>query len=174
MSSCQRLSALFRGALPVPALCALAALLLPAHVLAQDDRPTRPSATLDAPAVEAADAVAAPPTARGNETALEALAGARFESTGPGEALLLRALTGSPGDEGPGPDLSSLRDVLPRALYRDVLHLKDRMVKLRSRVFGRRGIVSLGHADEDGDLGRLRLNLQHSPDPGIRFTLVTH
>ncbi len=173
MPSCQRLSALFRGAPRVPVLCALAALLLPAHTLAQDDRPTRPSAALDAPAVEAADAASAQPAARGNETALEALAGARLESTGPGEALLLRALTGSSGDEGPGPDLSSLRDVLPRALYRDVLHLTDRVVQLRSRVFGRRGIVSLGHADEDGDLGRLRLNLQHSPDPGIRFTLVT-
>lgn len=174
MSSCQRLSALFRGALPGPVLCALVAFLLPAHALAQGDRPTRPSPAPGPPAMEVTDGGGALPVARGGGPALESLAGPRLASTGADEALLVRALIGSFAGEGSGPDLSSLQDVLPRALYRDVVHIKDRMVRLRSRVFGRRGIVSVGDADEDGDLGRLRLNLQHSPDPGIRFTLVTH
>lgn len=170
---CQKLSALFRGAVPAPLLCVLAVLLLPAHALAQTDRPARPSPAPEPPVVDAAGGAAVLSAARGGGPAIQALAAPGLATSDAGEALLARALGGPSSGEEPGPDLSSLRDFLPRGLYHDVLELRDRVVKVRSRVFGRRGIVSVGEADEEGEVGRLRLNLQYSPDPGIRVTLIT-
>lgn len=171
MSSCEQLSSLLRGLVPAPVLCALAALLLPTHVVAQAERPARPAPAPSA--LEAAAGDAALPAARAGGSSEEAFAGVPLPLTNVGEALLARALGGPPSGEDPGSGLSSLRDFLPFSLYRDVVELRDRVVRVRSRVFGRRGIVSLGRADEDGEVGRLRLNLQYSPDPGIRVTLVT-
>ncbi len=74
------------------------------------------------------------------------------------------------GDE---PDLGSLEDFLPAALCRDLLRLRAEVREARRVLFGRRGIVRLGTVESDQEASRLRLNLQYSPDPGIRFTLVT-
>ncbi len=172
------LPVLLRALIPATALCVLAGPLLPAPAQAQSERPAPVGAP---PAVEGA----APPAVEA--PAVPGLEGAERRRAAPadpsglgspasadvGETLLTRALEGSPGPDGPSPDLDSLRDLLPRALYHDVLRLRDRVVRARSHVFGRRGIVSLGEADDDGEVGRLRLNLQYDPDPGIRVTLVT-
>lgn len=171
---CQKLPEFLRALLPVAALCALVGLFLPRPADAQTEELTRPTPAPGPPVIEAAGDGAALPPAPEGATALERMAGARISSSADvGEVLLARALGGSSSGQGPGPDLSSLRGFLPDGLYRDVLELRDRVVRVRSQVFGRRGIVSFGEAEDDGDLGRLRLNLQYSPDPGIRFTLVT-
>lgn len=95
------------------------------------------------------------------------------ESGGPGvvEALVVSlAPRRTAGDE---PDLGSLDDFLPAALCRDLLRLRAQVQDMRRVLFGRRGIVRLGSVESDEQTSRLRLNLQYSPDPGIRFTLVT-
>ena len=70
-------------------------------------------------------------------------------------------------------DLGSLGDVLPRELCRDLLRLRGQVREARRVLFGQRGIVRLGEMGAEGEKSRMRLNLQYSPDPGIRFTLVT-
>ena len=70
-------------------------------------------------------------------------------------------------------DLGSLGEVLPDQLCRDLLRLRGRVRDARRVLFGQRGIVRLGQLDTAGEKARMRLNLQYSPDPGIRFTLVT-
>lgn len=95
------------------------------------------------------------------------------ESHGPGvvEALVVTlAPRKTAADE---PDLGSLDDFLPAALCRDLLRLRAQVQEARRVLFGRRGIVRLGNVESDEEASRLRLNLQYSPDPGIRFTLVT-
>lgn len=173
MSPCEKLPGILRALFPATVLCALAGLLLPGFARAQSDRPARPSPAPASSAVAASSEAALSDRDPGAD-ALGRIADARLSPKDLGQALLSRALGGPSEEAGSGPDLSSLRDFLPPGLYHDVLELRDRVVRLRSRVFGRRGIVSLGRAGEDGELGRLRLNLQHSPDPGIRVTLVTH
>lgn len=76
----------------------------------------------------------------------------------------------------PGPaeeELGSLGDFLPDPLCRDLLRLRTQVQDARRVLFGQRGIVRLGKLDAEGEKSRVRLNLQYSPDPGIRFTLVT-
>lgn len=170
MSPCEKLPGILRALFPAAMLCALAGLLLPGFARAQSDRPARPSPAPASSAVAASTQAALSEPGPG-AVALGRIAGARLSPKDLGQTLLSRALDGTSDGTASGPDLSSLRDFLPPGLYHDVLELRDRVVRARSRVFGRRGIVSLGQA---GEVGRLRLNLQHSPDPGIRFTLVTH
>lgn len=85
-------------------------------------------------------------------------------------AVLRAPRTSDPDDE---TDLGSLGDVLPDPLCRDLILLQSRVQRARRVLFGRRGILRLGSVGPDDDSSRLRLNLQYSPDPGIRFTLVT-
>lgn len=172
MTPCEKLPALLRATVPVGILCALVGLLLPASLHAQSHRPAPSSPPPARPAVEAS---VAPALAHASPEAapIERIVGPRFVAPGPGELLLARALEGAPGGRGTGSDLSSLRDLLPGPLYHDMVELRDRVVRVRSRVFGRRGIFSLGQAGEEDDVGRLRVNLQYSPDPGIRVTLIT-
>jgi len=70
-------------------------------------------------------------------------------------------------------ELGSLGDFLPDPLCRDLLRLRTQVQDARRVLFGQRGIVRLGKLDAEGEKARVRLNLQYSPDPGIRFTLVT-
>lgn len=86
------------------------------------------------------------------------------------EAVVLALATRVPSER--EPDLGSLDDFLPEPLCRDLLRLRSQVQDARKVLFGRRGIVRLG-SQPDGEGSRLRLNLQYSPDPGIRFTLVT-
>lgn len=176
MSTRDSLPAVPRSAAPgtpvrTATLCALGALLAAVPARAQSDRPV-PAPAPATPDVEdvtsrAADAASAQASERPASTVRLPAA------TDAAEVLLSRAL-GEPSETaGPGPDLESLRDFLPNSLFRDVVELRDRVVRVRSRLFGRRGIVSLGRTDEGGELGRVRLNLQYDPDPGIRVTLVT-
>lgn len=180
MSPCEKLPVSLRALAPVAVLCALATLLLPDAAPAQDVPSSSPPtlSTVEA-ATELPSRAALARTATGRSAAartsgVRPLSGGEEVPASVGEALLSRALAGPPGGgDGPGPDLDSLREFLPNALYRDVLELRDRVVRVRSRVFGREGIVSFGQVGREGDLGRIRLNLQYSPDPGIRVTLVT-
>lgn len=178
VSPCEKLPAPLRALAPVTLLCALAAFLLPDAARAQDVPSSPPTLAAAEPAANLSSraGLTEPPTGRSpaaRSSGVRLLSGGGDAPRSVGEVLLSRALAGPPDGGGPGPDLESLRDFLPDALYRDVLELKDRVIRLRSRVFGREGIVSLGRAGREGDLGRLRLNLQYSPDPGIRVTLVT-
>lgn len=176
MSTRDSLPAVPRSAAPAApvrtaTLCALGALLAAVPARAQSDRPV-PAPAPATPAVEdvtsrAADAASAQASERPAST------GRLPASTDAAEVLLSRALGDPSETDGPGPDLESLRDFLPNSLFRDVVELRDRVVRVRSRLFGRRGIVSLGQADDAGELGRVRLNLQYEPDPGLRVTLVT-
>lgn len=70
-------------------------------------------------------------------------------------------------------ELGSLSDVLPAQLCRDLVRLRAQVKDARRVLFGQRGIVRIGRLDAEGEDARMRLNLQHSPDPGIRVTLVT-
>lgn len=70
-------------------------------------------------------------------------------------------------------DLGGLGDVLPRELLRDLLELRARVQRYRTMLFGDRGIVRWGELEGAPEAGRLRLNLQADPHPGLRVTLVT-
>lgn len=99
------------------------------------------------------------------------------EEPGAEEAVATRAPSPGPASHLPNAeaesDLGSLSDVLPEPLFRDLIRLHSRVQSARRVLFGRRGIVGLGRLEPGRDHARLRLNLQYSPDPGIRFTLVT-
>ena len=69
-----------------------------------------------------------------------------------------------------GEDLD-LPEFLPWPLRRDLDDLRRRVQRVRTVLFGREGIVDVGRVDGT-DLGRLRLNLQYDPRPGVRFVLV--
>ena len=170
MSICEKFPPLIRALLPVGVFCALLGTLLAAPAEGQSARPVAASVSPDMRAVspravpEVARARSGPgpiPTAR-----LPAAPDAA-------DVLLSRTFSEPSANRASGPDLGSLRDFLPAALFRDVVELRDRAIRVRSRLFGRRGIVSFGGAGEDGDLGRVRVNLQYDPDPGIRVTLIT-
>lgn len=88
------------------------------------------------------------------------------------EAVVFTLASKRPADE--EADLGSLDDFLPDQLGRDLLRLRSQVQDAREVLFGRRGIVRLGSPESSGGASRLRMNLQWSPDPGIRFTLVTH
>lgn len=69
--------------------------------------------------------------------------------------------------------LGSLGDVLPRGLCRDLLELRARIRRYRTVLFGQRGILRWGEVEGGEGHGRVRLNLQADPHPGLRVTLVT-
>lgn len=69
-------------------------------------------------------------------------------------------------------DLAALTGFLPGGLHRDLVRLTRGAQKVENHLFGRAGIVSVGRLDGAEEVGRVRLNLQHDPNPGLRLTLV--
>lgn len=168
---------------------ALAAGLLPPESLAAQ-QPT--SVAFPSPEVARPDAASSPaslpfsrvarPTARGTRgvvpgipdplspTVLDAVLAFAAPASAAGEAL-----SAPPGatSEDPRESLGSLADVIPRALSRDLLALKARILEARAVLFGRKGIVGFGQVEGSDRQSRIRLNLQAGPDPGVRVTLLT-
>ena len=170
MSICEKFPPLIRALFPVGVLCTLLGTLL---TVPAEGQSARPPAARVSPDIRAVSPRAVPEVARAR-SAREAIPTARLPAApDAADVLLSRTLSEPSASRAPGPDLGSLRDFLPAALFRDVVELRDRAIRVRSRLFGRRGIVSFGGAGEGGDLGRIRVNLQYDPDPGIRVTLVT-
>lgn len=167
MSACEKLPDALRILIPAGMVCALPALVFPGPTAAQADRPA-PAPPAVAGDVAPELSLATPP---GPSVAPDA---APRASSTDADGLPLWWTSEEPSEAGgPAADIESLRGFLPSALYRDVLELRDRVVRMRTHLFGRRGIVSVGQTDESGDLGRLRVNLQYDPDPGLRVTVVT-
>lgn len=174
-----------RSTLLVPALLGLSALLCPAVTAPASAQEVvlafaghgayGPRAPLDAPRV----VVEGVPD--GHETPLvpleEVPVAVAPPSPEPGSSfgVLERVVVtlAEPRSSDDEPDLGSLGDVLPAPLCRDLLRLRSRVQSARQVLFGQRGILRLGDVGPDDERSRLRLNLQYSPDPGIRFTIVT-
>lgn len=156
------------------AACALLALLLVvpllSPVLAQHlpDRALGDQARADAPRGAAAVAAARPAATR--VPSLGVLVADRPGDTPDGRGLADVLLDPGPaaGTSREDPDLP---EFLPWALRRDLRELRRRVRRARDILFGTEGIVDVGRM-EGADVGRLRLNLQYDPDPGIRFVLL--
>lgn len=171
MSPCQKLPPFLRNSLPGTLVCALVGALLAA--VPARAQSVRPVSSPRAAVVEPASPPPPPSAVRSRgPSAVEPQVRVPAPSDA-GELFLARAFQEPRESEGEGPDLESLRDFLPPRLYADVVELKNRVIRVRHRLFGREGIVSVGRADDGGEVGRLRLNLQYDPDPGVRVTIVT-
>mgnify|MGYP006292587363 CR=1 FL=1 len=106
------------------------------------------------------------PGAAHSAAVIEVHRGGGVEASSVVEVLLQPASGGATEGE----DLD-LPEFLPWPLRRDLDDLRRRVQRVRTVLFGREGIVDVGRVDGT-DLGRLRLNLQYDPRPGVRFVLV--
>lgn len=169
-----RTSPVCRGASSVALLCLLASLPLfsaargqrvPDRSLLHADPAERPAG---ARAARTASARIAPPvSAEVRAGAVTVVHGRSARASSVVEVLLDPA---PGGGSAAGEDLD-LPEFLPWALRRDLHDLRRRVQRVRTVLFGREGIVDMGRV-EGTDLGRLRLNLQYDPHPGLRFVLV--
>lgn len=163
-----------RGASSVALLCLLASLPLFSAARGQGvtDRSLLHADAADRPAGAraarmAAARIAGPVPGSGRAGAVTAVRARSARSSSVVDVLLDPA----PGGGSAAGEHHDLPDFLPWALRRDLHDLRRRVQRARTVLFGRAGIVDMGRVG-GSDLGRLRLNLQYDPHPGVRFVLV--